>query len=346
MSKEPPLRRLITINYLIQNRGMSAKLYPLKFIPQFKSVIWGGSRLAAFKATEAATNDVGESWELSDVTSHESIVADGELQGCSLHDLITNYGEKLVGEIPLRRFGTKFPILIKLIDANDDLSVQVHPDDTLAAARHNCMGKTEMWYVIDVQPGAKIYSGMARHITPDQYVDHVADGTFTDDIACHKSHPGDVFFIPAGRVHAIGAGNLIAEIQQTSDITYRIYDYNRRDAQGNLRQLHTEEARDAIDYNVSDDYLSTYDHNAPVATLVDCPFFTVKLLKPQGTLAVDMPQGSFLSLTAVAGEANIIADGVTVSIRQGETVLVPAETSSLTLDGTATILSASIPSEK
>lgn len=325
---------------------MSAKLYPLKFIPQFKSVIWGGSRLAAFKDTEAATDSVGESWELSDVTGHESIVADGELQGCSLHDLIAQYGEKLVGATPLRRFGTKFPILIKLIDANDDLSVQVHPDDALAAKRHNCMGKTEMWYVIDVRPGAKIYSGMAREITPDQYVSDVADGTFTDDIACHESHPGDVFFIPAGRVHAIGAGNLIAEIQQTSDITYRIYDYNRRDAQGNLRQLHTEEARDAIDYRVSDDYLSTYDHNAPVATLVDCDFFTVKLIKPAGHLDIDMPAGSFLSLTAVAGTATLNADGVKVNIRQGETVLVPAETGSLSIDGDATILTSSIPSEK
>ncbi|MDE6094444.1 MAG: mannose-6-phosphate isomerase, partial [Muribaculaceae bacterium] len=164
---------------------MSAKLYPLKFIPQFKSVIWGGSRLAAFKATETATDSVGESWELSDVTGHESIVADGPLQGRSLRDLIAQYGDKLIGAVPLRRFGTQFPILIKLIDANDDLSVQVHPDDILAAERHNCKGKTEMWYVIDVRPGAKIHAGMAREITPDQYVNHVSDGTFTDDIACH-----------------------------------------------------------------------------------------------------------------------------------------------------------------
>ena len=325
---------------------MSAKLYPLKFIPQFKSVIWGGNRLATFKNTEAATDSVGESWELSDVTGHESIVAEGELQGCSLHDLIAQYGEKLVGEIPLRRFGTKFPILIKLIDANDDLSVQVHPDDALAAKRHNCMGKTEMWYVIDVRPGAKIYAGMAREITPDQYVKDVADGTFTQDIACHESHPGDVFFIPAGRVLAIGAGNLIAEIQQTSDITYRIYDYNRRDAQGNQRQLHTEEAREAIDYRVSDNYVSSYDHNAAHASLVDCDFFTVNLLKPDGKLDVDMPAGSFLSLTVVGGAATLTADDATIDIRQGETILVPAETKHVALDGNATILTASIPSEK
>lgn len=325
---------------------MSAKLYPLKFIPQFKSVIWGGSRLAAFKATETATDSVGESWELSDVTGHESIVADGPLQGRSLRDLIAQYGDKLIGAVPLRRFGTQFPILIKLIDANDDLSVQVHPDDILAAERHNCKGKTEMWYVIDVRPGAKIYAGMAREITPDQYVSHVSDGTFTDDIACHESHPGDVFFIPAGRVHAIGAGNLIAEIQQTSDITYRIYDYNRRDAQGKLRQLHTEEARDAIDYKVTGDYLTDYDHNATSSTLVDCPFFTVGLLKPAGKLDVEMPQDSFLSLTVVQGTATLKADDCTVSLRQGETILIPAETQKVSLDGNATILTSSIPSEK
>lgn len=325
---------------------MAAKLYPLKFIPQFKSVIWGGNRLAAFKSIEVDTENIGESWELSDVTGHESVVSEGAFRGKSLRELIAQYGEKLIGAIPLRRFGTQFPILIKFIDANEDLSVQVHPDDSIAAKRHNCRGKTEMWYVIDVKADSKIYSGMSREITPEQYVKDVADGTFINDIACHQSHPGDVFFIPSGRVHAIGAGNLIAEIQQTSDITYRIYDYNRRDAQGNLRQLHTNEAKDAIDYKIYDNYLTSYDRKALETTLVNCDFFTVKLLNPTGNLDVEMPIGSFLTLTAVAGSAIVKADNETISVNRGETILIPAETTNVSIEGNATILTASIPSEK
>ncbi|MGN0207202.1 MAG: type I phosphomannose isomerase catalytic subunit, partial [Muribaculaceae bacterium] len=226
------------------------EIKPLRFETYLKPVIWGGDKIAAFKGVECGRHDIGESWEISGVPGHESIVATGENKGLSLPEVIEKYKGDLVGWNVYRRFGNEFPLLIKLIDAKSNLSLQVHPDDNLARRRHNSLGKTEMWYIIDTDADARILAGMSKEIDADEYVRRVEDNTILDVVAEHNSHPGDLFFLPAGRIHAICAGNLLAEIQETSDITYRVYDYGRVDAYGRPRELHVDLAKDAIDYKV------------------------------------------------------------------------------------------------
>ncbi len=238
----------------------------------------------------------------------------------------------MVGKKVYEKFGDTFPLLIKFIDARDNLSIQVHPDDTLGKKRHNSFGKTEMWYVVNAAPGAFLYSGFEKSISPDEYVETVENNTFTDRLKKYEVKEGDVFFLPAGRVHAIGAGCFIAEIQQTSDITYRIYDYNRRDADGNTRELHTELAKDAIDYNVYDSYKTDYikNTNQPVK-LVSSPYFTTYLLE------MDIPMtrnyanlDSFVIYICMAGHCTIKDDkGNSEYIRRGESMLIPADTKSI-----------------
>lgn len=210
---------------------------PLHFSPYLKSVIWGGEAIAPFKGIVTDQKSIGESWEISAVPGKVSVVDRGTFKGKSFTELIEEFGPALVGGKVYETYGKNFPLLIKIIDAKDNLSVQVHPDDELAEKRHHCPGKTEMWHIIDTAPGAKIYVGLKQSITPDEYEHRVADNTIMDVIDSYDSAPGDTFFLPAGRIHAIGAGNLLAEIQETSDITYRIYDYDRRDADGNPRLL-------------------------------------------------------------------------------------------------------------
>lgn len=305
----------------------SNELYPLKFNTILKSVIWGGSDICKFKHIEPGQDGIGESWEVSDVKGSVSVVANGAFAGISLDQLLANEKEKLVGKQNYERFGNTFPLLIKFIDARDDLSIQVHPNDELSKKRHDKFGKTEMWYVIKATPEASLYSGFAKSITPDQYVETVNNNTFTDTLQQYNVKEGDVFFLPAGRVHAIGAGCFIAEIQQTSDVTYRIYDYNRKDAQGNSRELHTELAKDAIDFKVYDSYKTEYTKNPnhPVE-LVSCPYFTTTLLdfdqKQERNLSnID----SFVIYICMGGACTLTDDkGNAVQLSQGETVLVPA----------------------
>ncbi|GHT26566.1 hypothetical protein AGMMS4957_22030 [Bacteroidia bacterium] len=209
-------------------------MYPLKFEPILKSIIWGGEQIAAFKNLPP-TDGIGESWEISGVAGNVSAVSNGSLKGQLLTDLLATDGERLLGKAVYKRFGNTFPLLIKFIDARTPLSIQVHPDDELAKKRHNSFGKTEMWYVVKAAPGASLYSGFCKPMDANKYVQSLADDTFMDYLQKYEVAPDDVFFLPAGRVHAIGAGCFIAEIQQTSDITYRIYDYNRKDANGNPR---------------------------------------------------------------------------------------------------------------
>jgi len=243
-------------------------------------VIWGGSEICEFKLIYPKQEGIGESWEISGVENNVSVITNGALEGMSLTDLLDRYKERLVGKRVYQKFKNTFPLLIKFIDAHDDLSIQVHPDDALAKKRHNSFGKTEMWYVIKAEPGAFIYAGLEKEITPEEYVEMVKNNTFTDVLKKFEVKEGDVFFLPAGQVHGIGAGCFIAEIQQTSDITYRIYDYNRKDAAGNTRELHTELAKDAIDYHVYDSCKVEYARNInhPVR-LVSCPYFTTNLLE-------------------------------------------------------------------
>ena len=307
-------------------------LYPLKFQPILKNIIWGGSEISRFKNLDKETSGIGESWEISAVENNVSIIENGELAGTPLDVLINKEKARLVGEKVFNKFGDKFPLLIKFIDARDDLSIQVHPNDSLAKQRHNSFGKTEMWYVVKAAPEAFIFSGFKDKITPEEYVEKVADNTFTNTLQKHFVKAGDVYFIPAGRVHAIGSGCFVAEIQQTSNITYRIYDYNRKDVNGNTRELHTELAKDAIDYNVYDSYKTDYDtkHNQ-TNELVTCEYFTTNLLELDKTFQIDISNiDSFIIYMCLEGACKIIDNKQNeISLSKGETALIPAETQNL-----------------
>lgn len=305
-----------------------------KFTPYLKSVIWGGEKIAALKHITVDHNDIGESWELSGVPGNETCVAEGPDRGLKLSELIDKYKSRLVGQSVYTRYGNQFPLLIKIIDARRDLSVQVHPNDALARQRHGCAGKTEMWYILDSEPGAKIYAGLANALTPDTYRRAVEQNSIMQDIAVHESHPGDIFFLPAGRIHAIGAGNLLLEIQQTSDITYRIYDYNRTDSQGNPRQLHTELAADAIDYTVYPDYKSKSQRlSACEKRLASCEYFDVKLINVNGEYHITDNNDTFLIITCTAGNITITCDDSTTQLAAGDTLLIPAERTRLIAEG-------------
>ncbi len=309
-------------------------MYPLTFNDLFKSVIWGGDKIGRFKGIKLTQESVGESWEISDVKGNVSVVKNGADAGLSLDDLIRRDGAKLLGKHVEQNFGTTFPLLIKFIDARDNLSIQVHPNDTLAQKRHNSRGKTEMWYVIDAEPGSGLYSGFSRQITPDEYVRRVADDTITDVLAFHPVKKGDVFFLPAGRIHAIGKGIFIAEIQQTSDITYRIYDYNRKGADGKPRQLHTELAKDAIDYKMYDDLKTSYTPAInQIVPLVSCPYFTTSVLHIDKPMTCPVAaHDSFSVYICMDGAATLTdSNGNSIELHRGETCLIPAETTEVTL---------------
>lgn len=331
---------------------------PYKFAPFLKTTLWGGYQIAPFKGIYTAQPNIGESWEISGVPGHESVAVDRGIiddvdVGLTLTELIDKYKGLLVGDKVYKKFGNKFPILVKLIDSRQDLSVQVHPDDKLAMERHGCAGKTEMWYIIKADIGAKIYSGLRKSITPDDYERLVRDSDDEGDkktqmasgenpmasvIASHESHDGDLYFLPAGRLHAIGAGNFLAEIQQTSDITYRVYDFGRKDAHGKPRELHVEQAKDAIDYRVWPEYRTSYDSTKPTSQLINCPYFIVHRVVVQVAAQIDFQCDSFVVVMCLWGEANING----ISIRQGETVLVPASENVLYIFGNGTFLTATM----
>ena len=319
-------------------------LKPFKFEPYLKSVLWGGEKIAKYKGIVTDQHNIGESWEISGVNGHESVVAEGDDKGLNLRQIIEKYKGDLVGNAVYAKYGDTFPLLVKIIDAKGDLSVQVHPDDTLAKARHNSYGKTEMWYIIDAEEGAPIYAGLSKQITPEEYEKLVAENAIMDVIARHDSHAGDLFFLPAGRIHAIGAGNLLAEIQQTSDITYRVYDFDRRDANGNPRELHTEQAKDAIDYTVYPEYKSEYDRNGKSATpLVKCQYFDVKREIIDGVSTIDASADSFMIIMCLDGEATITDNlGGVTHVKKGESILVPAVITSMKAEGNATFMTSTV----
>ena len=319
-------------------------LKPFKFEPYLKSVLWGGEKIAKYKGIVTDQHNIGESWEISGVDGHESVVAEGDDKGLNLRQIIEKYKGDLVGNAVYAKYGDTFPLLVKIIDAKGDLSVQVHPDETLAKARHNSYGKTEMWYIIDAEEGAPIYAGLSKQITPEEYEKLVAENAIMDVIARHDSHAGDLFFLPAGRIHAIGAGNLLAEIQQTSDITYRVYDFDRRDDNGNPRELHTEQAKDAIDYTVYPEYKSEYDRNGKSATpLVKCQYFDVKREIIDGVSTIDASTDSFMIIMCLDGEATITDNlGGVTHVKKGESILVPAVITSMKAEGNATFMTSTV----
>ena len=328
---------------------------PYKFQPYLRTMIWGGYQIAPFKGIFTAQPNIGESWEISSVPGHESvavergIIGDVDL-GLNLTQLIDKYKGLLVGDRVYKKFGNKFPLLVKFIDSRQDLSVQVHPDDKLAQKRHGCMGKTEMWYVLKADVGSKIYSGLKRPITPEEYErlateqpvtgnpSPVTHNPFLDVIATHEAHQGDLYFLPAGRLHAIGAGNFLVEIQESSDITYRVYDFGRVDAAGKPRELHIEQAKEAIDYQVWPEYRTSYDSTKPNSELIHCPYFTVNRVVVQVAAEVDLQTDSFVVVVCLWGEANING----IRVKQGETLLVPASENVLYIFGNATFLTATM----
>ena len=308
-------------------------MYPLKFKPILKPLIWGGEKIAPFKGIETDLHNIGESWEISCVPDNVSVVENGPLAGKPLTELIAEYKDRLVGKANYEKNGTEFPLLVKFIDARQDLSIQVHPDDSMALRKHNQQnGKTEMWYVISTGEGAHLMSGLSRKITPEEYVRRIEDHTITDVLHDYKLTPGDVFFLPAGRIHSIGAGSFIAEIQQTSDLTYRIYDFGRVGLDGKPRQLHTELAKEAIDYTVLDDYRTHYTEKKNEETvLVSCKYFTTSLIWTDRNFVKDLSAlDSFLIIICTEGNGEIADnEGNRESIRRGETVMIPASATSV-----------------
>ncbi|MBW6535153.1 MAG: class I mannose-6-phosphate isomerase [Mariniphaga sp.] len=302
-------------------------LYPLKFKPIYLEKIWGGNRLNKMLGKDFGTHpNCGESWELSAVEGNVSEVSNGFLAGNNLTELVEIYMGDLVGDKVFKKFGIEFPLLFKYIDANDDLSVQVHPNDKLSKQRHNAYGKTEMWYVIHAEKGALINSGLNRKLTREQYSEFLEQGRLQEILHYDKANSGDVFFIPSGRIHAIGKGVLLAEIQQTSDVTYRIFDYNRKDAQGNLRELHNDLALDAIDFSYLNEYKTKYSVKENQSSeIVSCEYFTTNLLKFSENLEKDYHYlDSFIVYMNLEGRFRIEFENREETIEQGETVLVPA----------------------
>lgn len=292
----------------------------LKFKPLVKQMLWGS-----------------ESWEISGVENNETVaIGDGR----SLNQLVREMKGELVGEANYQRFGNEFPLLIKFIDAKQDLSIQVHPTDEIAHRQGKPRGKTEMWYVMDSVPEAKLYNGLKKQITPEQYKQMVADDTICDALAQYSVKEGDCFFIPAGRIHAIGAGCYLAEIQQTSDVTYRIYDFKRKDKDGNYRQLHTQEASESINYTVLKDYRTQYTPQKNESQLlVECPYFNTAVYDLTEGMTIDYSElDSFVILIGLKGEGKLMIDGEEADFKAGETILVPASVQEVRTEGTIKFL--------
>ncbi len=304
---------------------MSNTLYPIKFTPILKDKIWGGQKLKTLLNKNSDLPNIGESWEISDVEGDTSIVSNGSLKGQSLKQLLETYKEDLIGLQNYRIFKNKFPLLIKFIDAKEDLSIQLHPNDELAAKRHNSFGKTEMWYTLQADEGANLIVGFNQEMTPELYLKHLEEKTLTQILNFDKVKTGDTYFIEVGRVHAIGAGVMVAEIQQTSDITYRVYDWDRVDENGNERELHNDLAIDAFDFNMPDNFRVSYDKTENQSNeMVSCPYFTTNYLKIDKVLQKENHHDSFIIYMCVEGSAEISANEFTETINKGETILLPA----------------------
>jgi mannose-6-phosphate isomerase len=313
---------------------MSTLLYPLKFKPIYKEKIWGGAKLKSVLNKASSLNNIGESWEISAVSSDLSVVSNGFLKGNTIEEVIEIYMGDVVGDPVYDKFGKEFPLLFKFIDAQRDLSIQVHPNDELAKERHQAYGKTEMWYVIDAGHGSRLISGFTKPTNREEYLKALKNGHLSSLLKSHDVKKGQTFFIPAGNVHAIGAGVLLAEIQQTSDVTYRIYDYDRLDEQGDKRELHTELALDAINFEGVNEG-GAYDDtqiNTPV-NLVECPYFATNMLNLNSAIERDIYiLSSFVVYMCVGGSAKIIYSGSEEeTISFGETVLIPVALESITI---------------
>ena len=316
------------------------------FRPYYRTVIWGGDRIGRYKGVDLPGPSIGESWEISGIPGSVSLVDGGDFDGVSLNDLAETYGAAFLGRKAAATYeSTGFPLLIKFIDARDNLSLQVHPDERLARIRHNCNGKDEMWYVVEADPGAEILCGLKREMTPDHFDEVVKGNRLIDYVARHDSEKGQVYYIPAGTIHAICAGNLILEVQQTSDITYRIYDYDRLDKDGNPRQLHTDEAREAIDYTFPHENHPTGEViNEPAEDIVVSPHFKVDLLKveDQEQTIINGNGDSFTIIVVIDGHVHAKTATEERDFGRGNTFLLSADLDRTVLSGDATILRVTI----
>lgn len=313
----------------------------LKFKPLLKQTIWGGDKIIPFKQLSDKLDNVGESWEISGVKDNETIVANGPLEGRSLNSIVEELGAKLVGAENYKRFGNEFPLLIKFIDARDDLSIQVHPTDEIAKRQGRERGKTEMWYLMASDPDAKLYSGLKSQITPEEYKAMVENDTICDALAQYEVKEDDVFFLPAGRIHAIGTGCFLAEIQQTSDVTWRIYDFKRTDKDGNYRELHTQQAAEAINYDVEKDYRTEYRHEKNQGVnLVNCPYFNTAVYDLDEPMTLDYSElDSFVILIGLKGNGTITdSEGNETTLNVGETILIPATEKEVKVNGAVKFL--------
>jgi len=317
---------------------MKPTTYPLQFEPILKERIWGGEKLKTILNKPITSKITGESWELSTVEGDVSVVSNGELKGKSLMDLIDEKPNEILGTEVYKRFGKQFPLLFKYLDAREDLSIQVHPNDKLAKERHNSFGKTEMWYVTQADSNSRIIVGFKENSSKEEYLKHLNDKTLVSILDTVTAKPGDVFFLETGTVHAIGAGLVVAEIQQTSDITYRLYDFDRKDAQGNTRELHVDLALDAINYNKVDTQKKYETKTNTSNVVVDCPYFTTNFLPLENKLEVSKSGTSFTVYMCIEGSFEIEYDGFKQSYKKGDTILVPAEINAFILTGNASIL--------
>ena len=317
---------------------MSSTLYPLQFQPIFKERIWGGTKLKTELHKPITSSITGESWELSTVEGDISVVANGVMAGKSLLELIDQYPNEILGTKVYAQFGKQFPLLFKYLDAREDLSIQVHPNDALAKVRHNSFGKTEMWYVMQADPNANLIVGFKEDSNAAEYVENLENKTLLNILDTVAVNTGDVFFLETGTVHAIGAGLLVAEIQQTSDVTYRLYDFDRVDAQGNTRELHIDLALDAINYNRVEAKKNYSKAENESNLVVDCQYFTTNFIPLEGIVNIEKDGTSFTVYMCTEGEFTLVFDGETYSYHKGDTVLIPAAITQYLLSGSAAVL--------
>lgn len=317
---------------------MSLNIYPLQFYPILKERIWGGTKMKTILNKPITSNITGESWEISTVEGDVSIVSNGVLAGKSLNELIDSNPEAILGTEVYKRFGKQFPLLFKYLDAREDLSIQVHPNDELAKKRHNSFGKTEMWYVMQADKNARIIVGFKEKSNANEYLENLKTKTLLSILDDVKVNKGDVFFLETGTVHAIGAGLVVAEIQQTSDITYRLYDFERIDATGNQRELHVDLALDAINYDKVDTHKKYNTAVNQSNTVVDCPYFTTNFIPLEGKISVDKTGKSFTVYMCVEGSFELVLNSIKQQYTKGDTILIPAAITRYELNGKASIL--------
>jgi mannose-6-phosphate isomerase len=326
---------------------MKNSLSILFFEPILKEKIWGGQNLSQYGKKVGAGQNIGESWEISGVQGDVSVVSNGLHKGKSLNELIEEFGSELLGKYNFEKFGNEFPLLIKFLDAEDDLSVQVHPDDKVAQERHNSNGKTEMWFILDHKPKANLIIGFNRPLNKSQYMEAVSKNKIMGILNTVEVAKGDAFYIPAGRVHSIGKGIVLAEIQQTSDVTYRIYDFDRKDADGNGRELHNEEAMDVVDLNFIENFKTDYTiKDNKISEVAKGPYFSTNILKIEEEYRLDYTQSDrFHILICIEGSVEIKLIDETYALEKGQTVLIPAIINQILLmpQGSASVLETYVP---